>query len=135
MNSTKQLQPYRINMQFVLIGAALGLYYGISYKGMTLEPDYVRVVIWSLAAALITVIVRSWKKGYSFKTILLDFLKMASLYLLFLVGLEFRKQVDVWGGKTAVIVFTTIIGAIIGFILGTQKKPDQKQPPTNKEEG
>jgi len=118
----KSPQSFRLNLQHVLIGAALGLYYGITYKGTTIEANYVYVLIWSLIAAIVTVIIKSIRTKPSFKEMVIDFIKMSLLYAVFLVGLEFRKQVELWGGKAGVIVFTTSLGAFVGLVLGLQKK-------------
>lgn len=134
-NSGKTPPSYRLNLQHVLIGAALGLYYGITYKGSVLEPSYVYVLIWSMVAGLFTVIIKSIRTKPSFKVMLIDFLKMSLMFAIFLVGLEFRKQVDIWGGKTAVIAYTTALGGFVGFLLGLQNKADTIQSNQKKKGG
>ena len=129
-NPQNQTPSYRLNMTYLLIGAGLGLYYGITYRGVVSEPEYVRVLIWSFIAALVTVIIRSIKSKPGIKAFLLDLLKMFLLYGTFLMALEFRKQIEIWGGKASVIVFTTSIGALVGIILGLQKKPTKPNLPT-----
>ncbi len=119
----KQTQPYRIYAQYVLIGAALGLYYGLFYKDTPREPDYAMAVLLSILAAVVTVIIRSWKKGRSFKEILVDFLKISLAFMVFMVGIEMRKLVFGLGGKAAVSIFTTILGTVLGFFMALKKKP------------
>jgi len=115
-------QGYRIYAQWVLIGAAIGLYYGLFYQPTDTAPDFGMAVILSVLAALVTVIIRSWKKGFAFKNILVDFLKILAMFLAFMVGIEMRKIVyNIWG-KTMVIVFTTSLGLIIGLLAAIRKK-------------
>lgn len=125
MNSASSNKRYRIYFQYVLIGAAIGLYYGLFFRTPQTEPDFVMAIILSFFAALLTVIVRSWKKGLSFKAILLDFLKILVMFMAFMVGLEMRKVIyDLWG-RTVVAIFTTSLGIIIGF-LAAIRKTDEK---------
>jgi len=122
MSSTSSNKHYRIYAQFVLIGAAIGLYYGIFFRSPQAEPDFVMAIILSIIAALVTVTVRSWKKGRTFKAILIDFFKILVMFMAFLVGLELRKVIyDLWG-KTVVVIFTTGLGIIIGLVAAIRKK-------------
>lgn len=113
---------YRIYMQFVLIGAALGLYYGVFYRGPQTPPDYLMALILSVFAALITVLVRSWKKKRTFREILFDFLKVLLMFSVFMISLELRKVIFERWGKTAVIIFTTSVGILVGLGLAVRKK-------------
>jgi len=79
-------------------------------------------IILSVVAALVTVIVRSWKKKRPFQEILLDFLKMLLMFSLFIVSLELRKVIFVRWGRIAVIIFTTGVGILIGLVLAVRKK-------------
>jgi len=118
----KNKNQYRIYMQFVLIGAALGLYYGVFYRGPQTPPDYLMAIILSVVAALVTIIVRSWKKKRTFKEILFDFLKVFLMFAVFMVSLELRKVIFERWGKTAVIIFTTSVGILVGLGLAVRKK-------------
>jgi len=122
MREQKQPQPYRVYTQYILIGAAFGLYYGLFYRDSLREPDYLIAVLLSVAAAAATVIVRSWKKGRTLKEILLDYVKILFFFLVFMLGLELRKWVAGIGGKTAVVIFTTTIGTVMGFFAALRKK-------------
>jgi hypothetical protein len=122
MSSAPSNTRYRIYAQFVLIGAAIGLYYGLFFRSPQTEPDFVMAIGLSVLAALVTVIVRSWKKGHTFKAILIDFFKILVMFMAFLVGLELRKVIyDLWG-KTVVVIFTTGLGIIIGLVAAIRKK-------------
>ena len=123
MSKQKQPQPYRVYMQYLLIGAALGMYYGVFYRESSVDPDYGMAVILSAVAALFTVIVRSWKKGRGFKEILIDFVKVFLTFSVFMVGIAMRKTINAWGGKVAVVIFTTTLGTALGFLFALRKKP------------
>jgi hypothetical protein len=122
MTEQSNKPQYRIYLQYVIIGAALGLYYGLFYRGSQSSPDFVMAIILSVLAALVTVIVRSWNKKRPFPEILMDFLKMFAMFVVFLVGLELRKVIFERWGKTAVVIFTTGIGILIGLALAIRKK-------------
>jgi hypothetical protein len=128
---TKQKHPvkeqvgYRIYSQYVLIGAALGLYYGISYHNPQTPPDFFTPILLSIIAAIVTTAVRSWKKGRTFTAILLDFLKVLALFLVYLVSLEMRAMVEGLGGHLAVVIFMTVAGMISGLIFAIQRKPSK----------
>lgn len=125
MSTTSENKGYRIYFQFVLIGAAIGLYYGLFFRTPQTEPDFVMAIILSILAALVTVTVRSWKKGRTFKAIFIDFLKILVMFTAFLVGLELRKVIyDLWG-RTVVVIFTTSLGIIIGLLAAIRKKDVQ----------
>lgn len=126
---------YRIYFQFILIGAAIGLYYGLFYQGSQTEPDFGMAIILSFFAALVTVVIRSWKKGRTFKAIAFDFLKVLAMFLAFMIGLELRKVVyDLWG-KTVVVIFTTGLGILVGLLAAIRKKDGQDVPSSQRKEG
>ncbi len=116
-------QGYRLYAQFVLIGAALGAYYGIFYRNPGRPVDFSPVVLLSLLSAVVVTIIQNWKKGYPAKEKLMIFLKSFGMFFLFLAMLEARPLFEKWGGKGLVIAFTTLMGASVGFILGLKKKP------------
>lgn len=122
MASRESQQGYRIYAQWVLIGAAIGLYYGLFFQPTKSPPDFGIAAVLSFFAALVTVIVRSWKKGLSFKDILVDYLKILAMFLAFMFGIELRKIIYNLWGKTMVIVFTTSLGLLIGLLAAIRKK-------------
>jgi drug/metabolite transporter (DMT)-like permease len=128
MQKTKQPQPYRVYTQYILIGAAIGLYYGLFYRESTRELDFGMAISISIVAALFTVLVRSWKKGRKFNEIAIDFVKVLFFFLVFMVGLEMRNLVFKTGGKSLLIFFTTVLGTGLGFLASLKKisKPDKK---------
>lgn len=129
---TPKKQAYRLYAQFVLVGAGLGAYYGIFYRATENTVQFVSVVLLSLLSALLVTVIQIWKKGYSFKEIMLVYLKSFAMFSLFLLMLWARPIFEKWGGKGLVITFTTLVGAIIGFIMGLKKKPVGTKPAETK---
>ena len=128
MTSNKKISKSRRYTQYALVGAALGLYYGIFYEPTT-DPDFGIAVSLSLVAALITVLVRSWKKGFTFIKIAKDFFLMFGFFLIFLLSLVFRTIAYQFGGKPAVIIETTVSGIVLGLLMAWQRfslKNDKK---------
>ena len=127
MKNREEKTTYRIYMQYVLIGAAIGLYYGLFYRPTNTAPDFFMAILLSVAASVVTVVIRSWKKGRHFSELLIDFLKILSMFSAFMVGLEMRKVIYNQWGKTVVIVFTTTLGILIGFIAAIRRKPEKTE--------
>ena len=120
---TGQKQGYRLYAQFVLVGAALGAYYGIFYRTPERAVDFSPVLLLSLVSAIVVTVIQIWKKGYPAKEKLMIFLKSFGMFFLFLAMLEARPLFEQWGGKGLVIAFTTLVGATIGFVIGLKRKP------------
>lgn len=127
MNTQNQKKGYRIYLQYVLIGGAIGLYYGLFYRGPQSPPDYFMALLLSFIASVVTVVVRFWKKKPSFSKVLVDFLKIFGLFAAFMFGLELRKVIYEMWGKTTVIIFTTSLGVLIGLIVALRAKPEEKE--------
>ncbi|MDD2522281.1 MAG: hypothetical protein PHW11_05645 [Anaerolineaceae bacterium] len=127
-NAPTKKQAYRLYAQFVLVGAALGAYYGIFYRPSDTPVLFVSVVLLSILSALLVTVIQIWKKGYAFKEILVIYLKSFAMFFLFLVMLWARPTVMEWGGKGWLIAFTTLVGGVIGFIMGLKKKPVAENP-------
>ena len=131
MTASGSTKGYRIYSQFVLIGAALGLYYGLFYQPTQTAPDFGMALILSLLAGLLTVVIRSWKKKRTFQALLFEFLKMFVMFAAFLIGLELRKVIyGIWG-KTTVVIFTTTLGGLIGLLAALRKKEQPTEPKDN----
>jgi len=122
-NNQAKKQGYRLYAQTVLIGAALGAHYGIFYRNPARPLDFSPVVLLSLLSAIVVTVIQIWKKGYSAKEKLITFLKSFAMFFLFLAMLEARPLFEQWGGRGLVIAFTTLMGGLVGFVLGLKKKP------------
>jgi len=117
--SKKELYRAKL-IQYGLVGAALGLYYGIFYKPGG-EPDVLMAILLSAFAALVTVIVRSWRKGFSFRKIVLDFLMIFTYFAVFMLSITLRKVAYDLGGQPLVIAETLIAGTGLGLLLAWQQ--------------
>ena len=125
-------QGYRLYFQYLLVGAALGAYYGIFNRNPDRPVDLSPVVLLSVLSGLVVTVIQIWKKGYSFKQQLLIFLKYFGMFFLFLAMLEARPIFEKWGGKGLVIAFTTFVGTVMGLFMGLKKKPVDTKPPEKK---
>lgn len=109
--------------RFVLIGAALGLYYGIFYRPTDTAPDYGIALLLSIVAALVTVAIRFRGKKQPFGTIAMSFFWTFLFYAAFLLVLAARKWAEQLGGRAAVAVLTTVTGICLAYALAVRKGP------------
>jgi hypothetical protein len=121
--STKK-SAYEIGMmqRYILIGAGIGLYYGLFYRSSGTDPDYGIAILLSIFAALITIIIRFWKKRLPFSVIVKNYFEMLLLYSVFLLTLAGRHLAEQIGGRVGVTVFTTLTGTFLGYFMATRKK-------------
>ncbi len=124
---TKQQTGYRIYSQYILVGAAIGLYYGAFYRGTQTEPDYGMAIILAVLAGIVSTTVRNWKKKKTFQEIALDFIKITVMFAAFLLALQLKPVLDRIGGRVLVIAAMTLVGMIFGLIIGVRRKPVQQQ--------
>lgn len=109
--------------RYVLIGAALGLYYGIFYRPSDTAPDYGIAILLSIVAALVTVAIRFWGKKQPFGTIAKSFVGTFLFYAVFLLMLAARKLAEQMGGRAAVTVLTTVTGICLAYVLAARRGP------------
>jgi hypothetical protein len=109
--------------RYVLIGAALGLYYGIFYRPSDTAPDYGIAILLSIVAALVTVAIRFWGKKQPFRILAESFVRTFLFYAVFLLVLAVRKLAEQMGGRAAVTVLTTVTGIGLAYLLATRKGP------------
>ncbi len=121
--TTQQPTGFRLYSQYVLVGGAIGLYYGIFSRGTQSSLDFSVAILLAVLAGALTTAVRSWKKKKSFGTIALDFIKITAMFLVFLLALQLRSVIEGYGGRTMVIIFMTSIGILFGLIMGISRKP------------
>ena len=119
MTKKKEITKSGLYMQYALIGGALGLYYGI--RRPPGEADFFSAIWLSVLAALVTVIFRSWKKGFPFAKIAKDFLISLSFFLIFMLSLAFRKIAFDLGGQTIVIIEMMLVGVCLGLLMAWQR--------------
>ncbi len=111
--------------RYAWIGAGLGLYFGLFFRPLR-EPSLALVIQLSLVAALVTVAVRvvqARRTGGAIKGALGQFPLLWAQFAFFIAMLEGRHLAYDWGGKTAVILLTTLMGAISGLWYGYTQQP------------
>ncbi len=106
-------------VQYTLLGALLGLYNGVFYRA-TGAADLQIAAELSVLAALVTVVLRSWKKGFPFLKILKNFVVTTVTYMIFLLSLALRQLALNAGGRALMIAECTLAGALLGLLLAWQ---------------
>jgi len=107
--------------RYVLTGAAIGLYFGYFFRPLR-EPSLALVIGLSLLAAVATVGLQAVRKRPPVSILLKDALATWVKYALLLAALEGRHWAYVMGGKAAVVVLTTLAGALMGAWLAYEKR-------------
>jgi len=120
-NQSTAKPGYRIYGQYILVGAALGLYYGL-FNRSSMEPDYGMAVILAVLAGMLTTVVMSLRRKKTFLTFVLDLIKTTSMFAVFLIALQIKPLLEEIGGRALVIGFMTTLGAIFGLILGSRRR-------------
>ena len=104
----------KIMRQYALTGAALGLYFGWFFRPVR-EPSLWIVIGLSVLVTIVITILRLVRKD---RPSLSKLAQNAGLifvkYAVALSVLEGRHFAFDWGGKVAVIIMTTIMGALAG---------------------
>lgn len=110
---TRPQETYRQRFQrYSLIGAALGLYFGFFFRPAR-EPDPLFVIGLAALAALVMTFLRMRREKAP--TALARYgLRTFALYALALLILEGRHWAFEAGGRTAVVLMTTLLGAVTG---------------------
>jgi hypothetical protein len=121
MSTNKSAYEIGRMQRYILIGAGIGLYYGLFYKPSSADPDYGIAIVLSIFAALITVVVRFWKKKQPFAVVIKYYFEMLLLYSVFLLTLAGRHLAEQIGGRVAVALFTTLTGTFLGYFMATRK--------------
>ena len=100
--------------RYALTGGTIGLYFGLFFRPMR-EANYGYALVLAAVVAVVMTGLHVWRKRPSFSTLpqhfAITFIKAA----LALTLLEGRHLAYDWGGKTAVIFFTVIMGAATGL--------------------
>ena len=108
--------------RYVLIGAAIGLYYGLFYRPTDTSPDYGIAIVLSIVAALVTVAVRFWNKKQPFLAWVKSFIGTFLFYAAILLTLAVRKLAEQIGGRLTVTVATTLIGMALAYALARTRR-------------
>lgn len=103
--------------RYALTGGALGLYFGLFFR-----PARQPSLLFALGLAILIALVITGIKGFRERPSLTVLLKTAAATFLkaalFLILLELRHPVYAWGGKVAVTIFMTLMGALAGLWYG-----------------
>jgi hypothetical protein len=107
-------EPKQLLTRHALTGGAIGLYFGLFFRPLR-EANFGYALLLALLVAVVMSGLRLLQKRPSLSTLppyfAITFVKAA----LALTLLEGRHVAFDWGGKTAVIVFTVIMGAATGL--------------------
>ena len=114
--------------RYILIGAAIGLYYGLFYRPSGTDPDYEIAVILSVVAAAVTVAIRYWKKKPSFTTLIKGYLETFLFYLVLLLTLAVRQLAEQIGGRLGLTLVTTLVGMGMGYFMAIRKPLSEPNP-------
>ena len=111
---TKKITKNQLLTRYALTGGALGLYFGLFFRSAR-QPSLLFALGLAVLITLVTLVIQIFRQrpsiSYLLKSAALTFLKAG----LFLILLELRHPVYGYGGKTAVTIFMTIMGALAGF--------------------
>ena len=117
----KRAQPAKTNrfVQYTLLGALLGLYNGVFYRASGAADMQIAAEL-AVLAALVTVALRSWKKGFPFLKILKDFVVTTASFMIFMLSLALRQLALNAGGRALMIAECSLAGALVGLLLAWQ---------------
>ena len=116
----KKMTPNQLLTRYALTGGGLGLYFGMFFRPMResslWEPNFSTVLMLTGLVTVVTVAVAAWQKrpfplNQLLKTAVSTFVKT----FIFLVLLELRYPLYIWGGNVAVTLFMTAMGALAGL--------------------
>lgn len=103
--------------QYVLTGAALGLYFGWFFRPLR-DPSIVTILLLSTVITIVMTCIRMWRREWE------QLAKRAAStwvnYALILAVLEARHFAFDLGGRPAVIVMTILFGALAGYRMATK---------------
>lgn len=107
--------------RYALVGAGLGIYFGFFFRPVR-EPSLLVVVGLSLLIAVVTVILKLVRRERpSLNQLLKDAGITFAKYALVLAVLEGRHLAHDYGGRWAVTVMTTVMGALVGLWWGYEQ--------------
>lgn len=117
MNKRRETQrsPIYSTQRGVVVGAAIGLYMGIFFRPSR-EPDLGFVFGLIVVATLVTVGLRLARKTITRANLARESLRSFALYFFALLSLEGRHYVLNAAGPVVLVIFTTGLGALIGYI-------------------
>ncbi len=111
---SNKLTTNQLITRYVLVGSGLGLYFGLFFRPAR-QPNLWFVLVLAFLITLVTTVIQAWRE----RPLSMNLLKTAvSIFIkafLFLILLELRHPVYDYGGKIAVALFMTVMGALAGL--------------------
>jgi len=111
---SRKMTANQLLTRYSLTGAAIGLYFGLFFRPAR-EPNLLFVLALAILISVVMTVIKAFRERPSLlkllKVALFTFLKAT----LFLVLLELRHPIYDYGGKVAVTIFMTLMGALAGF--------------------
>lgn len=127
----KKSKPTPLLTRYALTGGAIGLYFGYFFRP-TRGANWGYALGLAVVVALVLTGLHGWQKRPSLSTLpayfAITFVKAA----LALSLLEGRHLAFNWGGKTAVTIFTTLMGAVTGLWFAYDQQRTEKPPRTQR---
>jgi hypothetical protein len=121
-SKTKEPTPTHSLSRYALTGGLLGLYFGWFFRPADREVNFGYVLILAFIAALAVTVFSAIRSRPPLKNLLARFGGNIIKASLVLVALEGRLVAFNLGGKTAVIIFTVIMGVITGLLFAFEQK-------------
>lgn len=117
----KKITTNQLLTRYALTGGGIGLYFGLFFRPAR-DPNLWFVLMLTGLVTVVTVAVAAWQKrplslNQLLKTAVSTFVKT----FIFLVLLELRHPLYNWGGKIAVTLFMTAMGALAGLGYAVEK--------------
>ena len=110
----KKGEPNQLLTRYALTGGAIGLYFGLFFRPMR-EANFGYALVLAAVAAIAMTGLHVWQKRPSLTALPAHFAITFVKVALALTLLEGRHLAYDWGGKTAVTIFTVIMGAATGL--------------------
>ena len=111
---SNKLTTNQLFVRYGLTGAAIGLYFGLFFRPAR-QPNLWFVLILASLITLVTVAIKVWRERPSITQLLKSALSSFVKACLFLILLELRHPINDAGGRVAVTIFMTLMGALAGL--------------------
>ena len=117
--------------RYAWTGAGIGLYFGLFFRPQR-DPSFPYALVLALLVAVVMTGVYGWRERPSFSKIPAYFGMTYVKVALVLSLLEVRHYALAWGGKTAVVIFSVLMGAATGMWFAYEASRHQAPEATKK---
>ena len=118
---SKKITRNQLLTRYALTGGGLGLYFGLFFRPAR-QPNLWFVLLLASLVMVVTVVIEAWRKRpFSIPNLLKTALSTFLKAFIFLVLLEIRHPIYDAGGKVAVTLFMTLMGALAGLGYGYEQ--------------